>query len=325
MFGEVGPLFQSADLATANLEHSLSLGGSRIFGKPTFHRGKPDLVEGLVEAGFDALTIANNHILDYGEDGLWETVEVLNNNRIPFTGAGHDLEEAAKPIILERNGFRVGILAYTSNLPQGFAAATDKAGVNPLNVVTTYRHLYNSRESPGRMPQILTWTVPEDLERMRNDIRALKPEVDAVLVNQHWGTSMMPYVHDFQREIGRAAIEAGADLVFGGHQHVLAPIEFHLGKPILHCTGNLIFDKFEPFFTDETYKTFLFGATLIGDGLKDLYLVPCRCGVEEPCTLLHPDSGLGAEIVDQLGSLCEPYGTRLEIQNDRVNVTGPSK
>ena len=326
LMGAAAPLFKAADVATANLEHALARGGKLVKGKPFFHRGHPELAEGLVEAGFDVLTVANNHMLDWGEESLFETLQVLKKHNLPFTGAGRNLAEAATPIVLERKGLKIGVLAYSSTLPMGFPAEEDAPGVNPLRAVTTYRPRpgRDVNEYPGVAPEIATWVVPEDLERMRDDIWALKRKADVVLVNQHWGTSMTPYVHDFQREAGRAAIDAGADVVFGGHQHVLSAIEYHKGKPILHCTGNLIFDKFEPFFTGETLKTFLFGATLAKGGLEDPYIVPCKCGVGEPCRVLAPGDPLEAEIVRQLNELSAPYGVKLERKGGRVAVLPPA-
>ncbi|OGA39085.1 MAG: hypothetical protein A3G24_14055 [Betaproteobacteria bacterium RIFCSPLOWO2_12_FULL_62_13] len=97
----------------------------------------------------------------------------------------------------------------------------------------------------------------------------LAPGCRAIQPTRHWGSSMSPHVHDFQREIGTAAIDAGAHAVFGGHQHVVSAIEFYKRCPIVHCSGNLLFDKWEPFFNEETLKTFLFGATVDADGLRD--------------------------------------------------------
>lgn len=325
LLGAAAPLFKAADVATANLEHALARGGKLIKGKPFFHRGTPELVEGLVEAGFDVLTIANNHMLDWGEESLLETLQVLKKHNLSFTGAGRNLAEAAAPVVLERKGLKVGVLAYSSTLPMGFPAGEDAAGVNPLRAATAYRPQpgRDVNEYPGVAPEIVTWAIPEDLERMRDDIWALKRRADVVLVGQHWGTSMTPRVNAFQREAGRAAIEAGADAVFGGHQHVLSAIEFHKGKPILHCTGNLIFDKFEPFFTGETLKTFLFGATLTPKGVKDPYIVPCKCGVGEPCQVLPPGDSLEGEIIRQLNDLSAPYGVKLERKEGRVAVIPP--
>ncbi len=325
MFGETAQLFQKVDLAFVNLEHSLSRGGHPVPGKMRIHRGTPELIEGFVEARFDALAIANNHIRDFGEEGLFETISLLNKHSIPFVGAGRNLSEARKPVILERNGLRIGILAYTSMLPQGFAAGPQKSGVNPLRVKTAYVPIGNLDETPGKAPQILTWTIPEDLRSMQNDIRRLKRKVDVLLVNNHWGVSMVHEVRDFQREIGHAAIDAGADVILGNHPHVLQAVEFYKGRPIVHSLGNFIFDILEPFFTDATLQTFLFGCKLTKGGVRDPYILPCRCGVGDPPKLLSPSRGEGQEIVRMMDCLCKPFGTRLEVKGDRVILIPPAR
>jgi hypothetical protein len=131
---------------------------------------------------------------------------------------------------------------------------------------------------------------------------------------------MTPYVHDFQREIGRTAIDAGAHAVFGGHQHVISAIEFYRGKPIVHCSGNLLFDKWEPFFTDETLKTFLFGATIDDGGLRDCYLLPVKNGVGAPPRLLPRHEPLWQEIVDDVQTHSRSFGTRLVPRDGAVEV-----
>ncbi len=323
MVGRLGPLFQEADLAFLNLEHSLSRGGRLMPGKHPFHRGAPEMVEGLVEAQFDVLTIANNHILDFGDEALFETMALLEENSLPFAGAGKNLSEARKPEVVERNGLKVGILAYSTTLPQGFAAGPKNAGVNPLRARTAYHAAYSGDEYPGRPLDIVTWAAQEDLRRMKGDIRRLKKKADVILVYQHWGTSMTHRVHDFQCEIGHAAIDAGADAVFGGHQHVLSAIEYYRGKPIVHCTGNLVFDIVEPFFTEATLQTFLFGCTLTKGGVREPYILPCRCGVDGPPVLLSPHRGAGREIIQMMERLCEEFGTRLEPKGDRVLLIPP--
>ena len=323
MFGQSAHLFQKADLAFANLEHSLSRGGRPVLGKLRIHRGSPALIEGFAEARFDALAIANNHIRDFGEEGLFETIGQLNKYSIPFVGAGRNLSGARAPAILVRNGLRIGILAYSSLLPQGFAAGPSQSGVNPLRVKTAYIPIGNLDETPGKAPQILTWAVPEDLRRMKTDIQRLKRKVDVLLVNYHWGVSMVHEVRGFQREIAHAAIDAGADVILGNHPHVLQGIEFYKGSPIVHSLGNFIFDIVEPFFTDATLQTFLFGCKLIKGGVRDTYILPCRCGVGDPPKLLSPSQGEGQKIVEMIGFLSRPFGTRLMVKGDRVIVIPP--
>lgn len=325
MFGDISPLFQASDLSFLNLEHALARSGRLMKGKPYFHRGVPEMVEGLLEAQFHVLTLANNHVLDFGEEALFETLSLLDARSIPHTGAGKDLADASKATILERDGLQIGLLAYSTTLPQGHAAGPNEPGVNPLRVKTAYEAVSGGDEYPGKAPEIVTWAVHEDLQRMKDDILRLKRRVDVILVYQHWGTSMIHQVHDFQREIGHAAIDAGADAVFGGHQHVLSAVEFYRSKPIVHCSGNLIFDIQEPFFTDATLQTFLVGGTLTRAGISDLYIIPCRCGVKMPSARLSPRRGEGLNIIRMMERLCAPFGTRLETKDGRVLLIPPEE
>ncbi|MEE9256007.1 MAG: CapA family protein [bacterium] len=226
-------------------------------------------------------------------------------------------------MILERGGLRIGLLAYSTTLPQGFAAGPKEAGVNPIRVATTYTPRRNPVEYPGSEILVITKTNPADRARMKREIRSLKKKTDAVLVYNHWGASMVHHVHAYQREIGQAAIDAGACAVFGGHQHVLSGIEFYKGKPIVHCTGNWRFDLVEPFFTDATHPTFLFGCTLTKSGMSKPYILPCRCGIGSAPALLSPRRGEGQEIIRFMEKLCEPFGTGLETQDDRVLLIPP--
>ena len=225
-------------------------------------------------------------------------------------------------MILERGGLRICLLAYSTTLPQGAAAGPHEPGVNPMRVSTAYEPIRNPAEYPGTETRVITRTDPADLGRMKREIRALKKKADTVLVYNHWGASMVHEVHDFQREIGRAAIDAGAHAVFGGHQHVLQGIEFYKGCPIVHCTGNLIFDIVEPFFTPATHQTFLFGGVLGKEGIRAPYVIPCRCGIGGPPVPLSPLRGEGREIVRFLGELSEPFGVRIETKGGLAGRPG---
>lgn len=323
MFGDLARLIGGADLAVANLEIALTDRGQRARGKAIAERGPPHAVASLTQAGFAAVNLANNHVLDYGEEALRDTLARLGAVGLSSFGAGRDASEAAAPLILERGGLRIGLLGYTSTLPQGFAATADGPGVNPLRALTFYRPTRNPEEYPGSAMAIETRPVADDLARMVADVEGLKQTVDVVLVYQHWGASMTEQVLDFQRAIGQAAIDAGAAGVFGGHQHVISAIEFYRGCPIVHGMGNLLFDIIVPFLTAVTHRTFLFGATITRDGLADCEIVPCRAGVTgvyDSPSALAPESDLGREIVGTLQRLSAPFGTRIEIAESRVRV-----
>ena len=320
MFGELAPLIREADMALANLEIALSNRGRPIRGKPNVHRAPANTIEGLRESGFDAFNLANNHVLDFGEEPLFDTLDSLEAAGIGLFGAGRNAAAAAAAYITLRNGIKIGVLGYTSTLPQGYEAGDDSPGVNPLHVCTAYHPLRNLDEYPGTEPVIETWPLEPDLRRMCDDVGRLKRQVDVLLVYMHWGASVTEDVHQFQKTLGHAAIDCGADGVFGGHQHVVSAIEFYRGKPIVHGMGNLLFDVKAPFLTERTHRCFMFGAAVTSTGLSDPYLLPCKTGVDEPPRRLDPQSGDGALIVATIRRLSAPLGTTLEIAGDRVLV-----
>jgi poly-gamma-glutamate synthesis protein (capsule biosynthesis protein) len=165
-----------------------------------------------------------------------------------------------------------------------------------------------------------TRAVTDDLARLVTRIEGLKAETDLVLVYAHWGASMTETVHDFQREIGHAAIDAGAAAVFGGHQHVVSAVEFHRGRPIVHGLGNLVFDFVAPFFTEATRRAVVFSAEMTKDGLQRCRLVCCRTGVNGPVARLNPEVGEGALLASTLRRLSEPLGTEISVGRGHIDV-----
>jgi poly-gamma-glutamate synthesis protein (capsule biosynthesis protein) len=158
-----------------------------------------------------------------------------------------------------------------------------------------------------------TWPVAEDLARLVADIRKLRESTDIVLVYGQWGTSMTETVHDFQRAIAHAAIDAGAAALFGGHQHVVSGVEFYRGRPIVHGLGNLVFDFVAPFFTEATRRTIVFAAEITASGLETCRLICCRTGINGPVEMLSPKEGEGADLADTLARLSAPLGTALTV------------
>lgn len=320
MFGDLTATIRSADLAVANLEFALSDRGTPKRGKIYPHKGPAKALAGLIDAGFDAVNLANNHMLDYGEEPLLDTLDDLAAAKIVSFGAGRNAEEAALPVILKRNGLRIGLIGFTTTLPTGFAATETAPGVNPLRAITTYRPLRNLEEYPGSEAVIETRPVAEDLARLVAAVEKLKSDTDIVLVYGHWGASMTETVHDFQRAIGHAAIEAGAAAVFGGHQHVVSAVEFYEGRPIVHGLGNLVFDFVAPFFTEATRRTILFAADMSKDGLDNCRLICCSTGVNGPVRRLNPEIGEGAILAGTLKRLSEPLSTELHVGHEEIGV-----
>jgi poly-gamma-glutamate synthesis protein (capsule biosynthesis protein) len=320
MFGDVATRFRRADVSFFNLELPLSERGEPVPGKAICHRGPPASVDGLVEAGVTCVNLANNHILDFGADAMFDTLALLDRHGIGRFGAGRDVAAARVAHVVEKDGIRVGFLGYTTTLPAGFAATPERPGVNPIQAGTDAGP--PARAHPGAVsaPAIVKRADPVHLQALRDAVRRLRDEAEIVIVYVHWGASMSPRVHDYQQEIGRAAIDAGAHGVFGGHQHVISGIESYRGCPIVHGSGNLLFDTWPSFFTDETRKTFLFGATLTRDGLRNCHALPVSAGVRVPPRLLSRTDPSWNAIFTDLQARSLALGTEVVARGDALEV-----
>jgi poly-gamma-glutamate synthesis protein (capsule biosynthesis protein) len=212
--GAVREYLSGADLALANLENPVLQDAEWNPSGTTFHgdlRLLP-IVEGF---GIDGVTLANNHILDAGAEGLQETMGHLDGAGISYAGAGMNLSSAREPMIFDLGGLTVGVLSH-QNVPY-------------------YEWSWAQENAPGTAPLI------EDV--LREDIRALRDEVDFTIVMPHWGEEYTATPEPGQEELARAAVEAGADLVVGNHAHWPKGMEVRQEKPVFYGTGNFLFDQ----------------------------------------------------------------------------------
>ena len=212
------------DMAFANLESPVSSRGTPLAGKKYTFRADPNVTPpALLALGIDAVSLANNHVLDYGEIALVDTFEALAQAGVGFAGAGLDTTAAYAPLLLEREGLVVAFLAFADLTP----------------VTPRYQQFWQA--GPDH-PGIATLTPQPPLLQAISEARR---EADIVVVSFHWGYEYADVVRA-QRELGRAAIDVGADLVFGHHPHVPQPIEVYQGRPILYSLGNLAFQPSFP-------------------------------------------------------------------------------
>ena len=216
---------RKADIAFANLEGSISENGKNQKIKYSF-RFDPSSVEGLKFAGFDVLSLANNHSFDWGREALEDTVNILRGNDILPVGAGINYLEANSPAIKNVAGAKIAFFAYENIEPNSKydEATKDLAGKSSFN-----------------------------LERVKNEISAIKQLkiADMAIVSMHWGEEYQLRSNKFQQEIGRALVEAGADIIIGHHPHVIQEIERYKNGWIAYSLGNFIFDQN---FSEETMK-----------------------------------------------------------------------
>lgn len=220
-----------ADFFMVNQEFPFSSRGTAAKDKQFTFRLPPEKVSLLQEMGIDAVTLANNHALDYGTDALLDSCDTLDHAGILHTGAGANLEEAKKPVVVELKGHRIGILGTTRVIPE----SSWVAGKNHVGMLATY-----------------------DATVTLEEIRQMRGECDYVVVFVHWGIERDERPQDYQRTLGQQYIDAGADLVIGSHPHVLQGVEYYKGKPIVYSLGNFMFGSSIP-------KTALLQVTLPGE------------------------------------------------------------
>ncbi|MBI4192992.1 MAG: CapA family protein [Betaproteobacteria bacterium] len=236
----VRPVLAKADLRFVNCMRTYSARGAYSELAPQV-RQPPEMAKIFTDCGFDAVTIANNHIYDCGPDALLDTRALLLEKGMRVTGAGRDLTEARQPAVVERNGIRVGYLGYCSVAPQGSEAGPGKPGIAPLRVKACYE-----TRGPHASVRIRTEPDERDLEMLLEDIAALRRQVDIVIPALHYGVIRLPrIISDYQVTVAHACIDAGADMVVGHSPHIPKAIEVYKGKAIFYSLG--VFCMTKPF------------------------------------------------------------------------------
>lgn len=207
---------QAADIMCLNNEFTYSIGGAPMEGKAYTFRAKPERVEILHQLGVDAVTLANNHVYDYGRDALLDTFSVLEEADIPYFGAGRTLQDAMKPLYLEVDGKTVALVA---------ASRAEKNKMTP--------------QADDENPGILRCY---DTELFLQVIKEAKENADFCIAFVHWGTEYSFDLEQVQMSTGKEYLDAGADAVIGAHSHCLQGMEYYDGKPIIYSLGNYWFN-----------------------------------------------------------------------------------
>jgi poly-gamma-glutamate synthesis protein (capsule biosynthesis protein) len=219
----VREVLDSADLAMVNLECPFTERGEKLPKNFNF-RARPELVKVLEAASVDVVTLANNHLMDYGREGLDDTIATLDTAGIAWFGAGGDEKVARRPLVIERNGMRIGLIGYY------YQAAPDMLEPEAMYAL-------------GQRPGVAGCF--EDLECMRRAVREDLPRlargVDAAIPYFHWGREGSYEVRDYQIELAHLCVDLGARAVLGAHPHRLQGIEVYRGAPIVYSLGNFIF------------------------------------------------------------------------------------
>ncbi len=211
VYGDLLPVIQSADLSVVNLEAPLSDRGKAVHKSGSVFKGEEKHVTGLAAVPFDVVTLANNHVFDFGVEAFQDSLKILERQNIQYTGAGMTAEDAARPLILDIKGIKIGIVNFSEG--EDLTAAQENT------------------------PGVMGWELATVLET----IKAIKQQVDFVLVICHCGIEYIPFPPPYVADAFKQAAEAGADVVIGHHPHVPQGIGFHQNTPIFHSLGNFVF------------------------------------------------------------------------------------
>jgi poly-gamma-glutamate synthesis protein (capsule biosynthesis protein) len=213
-FENIRSFLSDSDVFFTNLEAPFGTGG-QPFDKKYTYRVSPKMVGVLNNGQINIVSLANNHTMDYGFECLDETRKLLQANNIQFVGAGKNLDEARQPALIEKNGIKIGFLAYSLTFPEEFWATDTTAGT------------------------CFPWE-----EFVFDDVKTLKERCDMVVVSCHWGEELRETPKPYQVKLAHRLIDNGADLILGHHPHVVQGIENYRNKWIFYSLGNFIFGSY---------------------------------------------------------------------------------
>lgn len=319
LWDDLAPELDRADVTLCNYEAAVSDRGTVMRGRAVPLRTPAALI-GPISSAWSAVSLAQNHALDYGEVAAIDTLEHCARHGLPATGLGRDLEEAWRPARLDIEGVAVSVLAIACAFPRSFAATDTRCGVAAVHVDSGLVVDGDETEHPGMPPTVHTACQPADLDRACAVVAAEVAAGRVVLVYVHWGVPGMAALLDYQVQLGHALAEAGAAAVLGTHAHVLQAVEVHGSTPILYGMSHVVFDL-DGILTRWPFESGTYGARLrlSADGVEDLRLVPFEMveqGGRSTTTRVRVDN-----VHRRLHELSAPLGAELLWDPDDAETT----
>lgn len=285
-FQKTSHLLDNADIVIGNLEGPLTNIESSSLDKEYIFRSPPENVApALARAGFNIMNLANNHTMDYGVDGLNDTIKSLKKNGIFSLGAGANLTQARKGLIFNTDYGRVALLSYSLTFPKDFWATGDRAG-------TAFGH-------------------KKDIEE---DVQRLSQQADYIIVSFHWGREKTTTLRPYQPTLAHAAIDAGADVVIGHHPHILQAIEQYKNGLVIYSLGNYVFGSYS-----KDADTSVVARIILHNGeFYSAELTPINVLNPEVVFQPHPLKGHAAsQVIQQINQLSHDTQTHLKLINNR--------
>ncbi|MBH5318220.1 CapA family protein [Paenibacillus sp. GSMTC-2017] len=265
------------DLLAGNLELPITKRGTPLVGNKYVYKGLPEALPALRDAGFDVFSLANNHALDQGVEGMVDTMTHLDEAGISHMGTGNNDTEAFAPVIKEVNGIKVAYIGVSNVIP----FAEQKADRNVAGIAETY-----------------------ETTRTVKAIKSAKEKADIVVLMVHWGVMGADMPEPYQKNNARIYIDAGADLVIGSHPHVLQGFEKYKGKWIAYSLGNFVFTNYPK---DALAETGVLDAACSKKGDCELSFYPMKVTEVQPTPLEGEEA---KALLDRLTSIS--FGVKLE-------------
>jgi len=286
-FAAVKGELADGDINIANLESPLARRGSEFTEKKFRFRAEPEVAPAIRKAGFNLVTLANNHSMDFGYAALEETMLNLETAGVVWIGAGKNLDEARRAVVYTIKGKKVAFLGYSLTQPVEFFATVGQGGTAPA-VASIYV----------------------------KDIAAARKEADYVIVSFHWGTEGRNHAHQGQVTVAHKAIDAGADVVIGHHPHVLQGLERYKKGIIFYSLGNFVFAS-----SSKTSKTSAIVKLRLNDSNKEAEIVPLDVFNKRVNFQPKPLAGAeAAEVIKDLNHYSKHHQTVIENRNGRYYV-----
>ena len=276
---ELLDVMNQSDIFYINHEYTISDRGEPLAGKAYTFRAEPKRMNILQEMGTDIVSLANNHVFDYGADALNDTVDLLEDAGIAYVGGGRNIEEAKRPVYFIVNGIKIGFVAASNGETKNH---TPQAAEDTPGILQAY-----------------------DTAEYNQVIQNAAKECDYLIAYIHWGTEDSSTYNEDQQNWGREFLESGADIVVGGHPHVLQGIEYVEGKPIVYSLGDF-------WFNHETKFTGLLKLTVGMDGLKEMSFVPA---LQEDYETRYLDDG---DAQKELYNFLEGLSSNVEIDDHGI-------
>lgn len=282
-------ILQGSGITVGNLELPITERGSEFTGKRFRFRSPPEAAQALRNAGFSVLTLANNHILDYGAEGVKDTLVHLNRAGIGHVGAGKNLDVARTPAIMEVAGRKTAFLAYSLTYPEEFFAGRRRHG-----------------------------TAPGYDAFIADDIRLAKRKADHVIVSFHWGRELEEKPRPYQERAARRAIDAGADIVLGHHPHVLQGIERYKDGIIFYSLGNFAFGS-----SSRHADRSIIARIILDGGIRSVEIIPLNVLNREVRYQPQVLTGnKGAALIERLNGLSKGRGVTIIQSGETFRLAG---